>query len=356
MIAINGRFLARKISGVERYATEIVKRMDDLLETPQYQGLKVRIVAPSGTERPDWLRNIAFETCGKRGGYGWEQIDLPRATAGDVLLCLCNLGPLLHRRRILCVHDVNYFIIPQTYSRAFRLVYKTLVPALTRTSARVTTVSNFSRDMLYRYGLVKRSKPIEVIYNGHEHLSGRTSKPIALPDQPYVAMIGSRTYNKNVAIIASIAQRLREAGIAVLSTGKANSAVFDNKTSTQEEDGITYTGYLEDDELTYLLENALCLAFPSFYEGFGIPPLEAMVVGCPAVVSNSSCGEEVCGEAALYADPRDGEAWFRAITSLKDETLRNSLREKGFERCKMFSWEQAAHRYLAMARELGAEG
>lgn len=356
MISVNGRFLTRATSGVERYATETVKQIDRLLGTREFADLSFRIVAPRGTERPAWLKNMGFETCGKRGGYAWEQIELPMATAGDILLCLCNLGPVMHRRRILCVHDVNYFIIPETYSRAFRLVYKTLIPLLTRTSARVTTVSEFSRDMLYRYRLVASDQPVSVIYNGHEHLRELSPQPIALPDTPYVAMIGSRTYNKNVAIIASIADRLRQAGIAVLSTGKANSAVFDSRTSSAQEDGITYTGYLADGELAYLLEHALCLAFPSFYEGFGIPPLEAMVQGCPVVVSDSSCGPEVCGDAALYADPRDGDAWYDAIVSLKDEALRASLRAKGQERCQRFSWETGARQYLALVRDMQKDG
>ena len=116
---------------------------------------------------------------------------------------------------------------------------------------------------------------------------------------------------------------------------------------------VNYLGYVNNAELAELYRKASCFVYPSFYEGFGLPPLEAMACGCPVVVSNVTSLPEVCGEAAYYVDPNDAESIAGGIEKvLRDEDLRQNMIEKGFERAKLFSWEKAAKEHLKIFEEI----
>jgi glycosyltransferase involved in cell wall biosynthesis len=119
-------------------------------------------------------------------------------------------------------------------------------------------------------------------------------------------------------------------------------------------DRIIFTGYINDiNELTNIYQKALIFVFPSVYESFGFPPLEAMACGCPVVVSNVASLPEVCGDAAYYVDPYSVESIAEGIYNvLTDESLRQSLIKKGLERAKLFSWEKAAKEHLKVFEEV----
>lgn len=125
------------------------------------------------------------------------------------------------------------------------------------------------------------------------------------------------------------------------------SAQIFSQLQTVDAPNIHRLGYVTDDDLAWLYTHALCLAFPSLSEGFGIPLVEAMALGCPIVSSDRSCLPEICGDAALLADPRDEAAWitcFRRLTS--QPALREDLRGRGHERVNRFSWRASAKTYL----------
>jgi glycosyltransferase involved in cell wall biosynthesis len=110
---------------------------------------------------------------------------------------------------------------------------------------------------------------------------------------------------------------------------------------------IEFVGYPDDNQLVELYRNAALLSFPSFYEGFGLPPLEAMACGCPVVVSNVASLPEVCGDAAYYVDPYNVESIAEGMYKvLTDEALRQGLIEKGFARARFFSWEKSAKKHI----------
>ncbi|MEW6418732.1 MAG: glycosyltransferase family 1 protein [Nitrospirota bacterium] len=116
---------------------------------------------------------------------------------------------------------------------------------------------------------------------------------------------------------------------------------------------VEYLGYVDTEELTNLYRGASCFAYPSLYEGFGLPPLEAMACGCPVVVSNVASLPEVCGDAACYVDPYNVENIAEGIRKvLTDKTLKLSLIEKGLERAKLFSWEKSAKEYIKVFEEI----
>jgi glycosyltransferase involved in cell wall biosynthesis len=122
---------------------------------------------------------------------------------------------------------------------------------------------------------------------------------------------------------------------------------------SKNRDDIVFTGYLSDEKLVEYYNKASLFVFPSFFEGFGIPPLEAMACGCPCVVSNVASLPEVCGDSAYYVNPYDIEDIARGIeTVLSDEKLREDLIKKGFENIKRFSWEESAKKIVQIIREI----
>ncbi len=117
-------------------------------------------------------------------------------------------------------------------------------------------------------------------------------------------------------------------------------------------DKVIFLGYVPEEDLPHLYSEAAAFVFPSLYEGFGLPPLEAMACGCPVVASNAGSLPEVCGDAVRYVDPYDVESIARGIHEvLTDEVMRQNLRAKGLERAKLFSWERAAKEHLKIFEE-----
>ncbi len=153
--------------------------------------------------------------------------------------------------------------------------------------------------------------------------------------------VGSRTPNKNFTGVARAAALLGELGYKVVAAGGSNSRVFNGVELDNE--SLVLAGYVTDGELRALYEGAACFVFPSLYEGFGLPPLEAMLCGCPVIVSDRASLPEVCGQAALYCnpdDPMDIAAKLRRV--LTSYSLQQELREAGRARAREFSWGRAA--------------
>ena len=240
----------------------------------------------------------------------------------------------------------------------FRALYRALCPALGRRAKAVATVSRFSADQLVSHGVCAREK-ITIIPDGHEHAlrwsprhSERTQGVVR---RDTVMLIGSLAPHKNVDLILGLAGRLADAGLRIAVSGMSDPRVFNAGAPMPTANNIIWLGRLSDNELAAVLTDCLCLAFPSFTEGFGLPPLEAMALGCPVVASDRASLPEICGEAALYAAPNDADAWMRQLVDLRgNERLRAQLVNLGQSRAQRFSWRRSAEFYLElMARSDG---
>lgn len=351
--AVNGRFLSQAMTGVQRYTRNVVSALDESLAAA---GRKAILVAPRGTNAMT-LQAIDTLQGGRLAGHGWEQLELPRLWGGR-LLNLSNTAPAMKGDQIVCIHDANVFTAPESYSRGFRTAYRTLQPLLVRRSARIATVSQASARQLARH-LPLRAADIAVLPNGHEHaLAWDPAKAEQAPgllaargaaERPFVLAFGSQARHKNLALLTTIAPALAELGIDVVIAGGGNG-IFASEQLAQAAN-LTLLGRVSDDDLAFLLERALCLAFPSWTEGFGLPIIEAMARGCPVVSSNCASMPEVCGDAALLASPADPAAWVEHIRTLADsETLRQELSGRGRERLPLFSWRSTAEGYLDLAQ------
>ena len=354
---INGRFLTQPVTGVQRYAREITSALDRLIAEghPGARDLSIEIVCPPGAEQDLQLAKIAVRTVGHGSGYYWEQIELPSAARGGIL-SLCNVGPFGANRHVLCIHDVNTFLSPTSYSWKFRALYRWLLPTLGKAASRVVTVSNFSADQIGRLGIAPPSK-ITVISNGREHALrwvGRHSPSTrAIAGEQTIMVIGSPAPHKNVGMLLGLSKDLAAAGLRLAVVGSLDAKVFAASQVGQVDRSVCWLGRLTDAEIAALLQDCLCLAFPSLTEGFGLPALEAMALGCPVVVSDRASLPEICSNAALYAPPDEPQHWLAHFLELKkDRELRLELGRRGMAAAQRYSWRRSAERYLKLLAEV----
>jgi glycosyltransferase involved in cell wall biosynthesis len=341
-VTVNGRFLTRSATGVDRFAIELLRRW-----LPKYgPANSARVVVPSGAE--DVAVHDGFppvDRFGKLSGHAWEQLELPARCRGQLLLSLCNTGPMLVESQLCVLHDAGAIFNAGAYSFAFRTWYRVLIARLMRKARIVATVSEFSASELRRHFGKGRSS-LEVIYESGEHIlqsepDEAVLKRLGLVGQPYILCVGSQAPHKNFVNMVRAAALLTDMKIKCVAAGGANKRIY--RESGVAASNLIIAGYVSDAELRALYENALCFVFPSLYEGFGLPPLEAMNCGCPVLVSARAALPEVCGEGALYCDPEDPKdiaAQLRTIVG--SERLRAELRERGRLRAASFTWTAAA--------------
>lgn len=361
-IYINARFLTQSITGVQRYACEVVKALDQLIDSEainpkQYQ---FELLAPPQELLHDLgLKHIRLRKVGTLSGHAWEQFDLPRYARQGRLVNLCNTGPLLKRQQVVTIHDAGVFGVPEAYSRAFRTWYKVLFRGLGRRTDKIVTVSNFSKSELTKFAGIPANK-IEVIYEGREHVFNNPPdysiiKNHNLTDSPFILAVSSMSPHKNFGAVVKAIELLGDEEYQFVIAGGTNPKVFRSSANVLP-DSVKLLGYVSDRELRALYEKAACFIYPSLYEGFGLPPLEAMACGCPVIVSGAASLPEVCGEAVLYCDPRNpADIADKIKLIMNDCAMRDGLRLKGLERSGKFSWEACVRQLLAIIGAIGGE-
>ncbi len=264
---------------------------------------------------------------------------------------------------VTVVHDVAFAVYPEFYSRAERAWMPRAIPATMRRAAGVVTVSNFSRDEIQRLYGIPRER-ITVAYNGVDPVftaDGASVTPSVEP--PYVLAIGNLQPRKNLVTLIRayrtfVASR-PETKVRLAVVGQeqfAAEAVLAEAADLTRSGRIVFTGYVPDAELVGLLRSATAFAYPSVYEGFGIPAVEAMACGVPTLVSDVPVMREVVGDAAVRLPPTQPEAWADAIAAVVDDpNRRTELARLGRERAQRFTWEGAAGQVLG-ALERAANG
>jgi glycosyltransferase involved in cell wall biosynthesis len=347
-LVINGRFLGQPLSGVQRYAREVVKAMDRLAaESHQAAAFwDIELHHPPGEVLPDVYQCIRIRRTGKRSGHLWEQLDLPATAKGALLLNLANTAPVLHPAVVATIHDVGVFAHGSAYSASFRLSYRMMFRLLGWKAHQLLTVSSFSAREIGRYCGI-RPEVIALAPNAADHLGNFTDDPsildrLGLEPLRYVLAVGSRNRLKNVSAVVEAVRRLGADRPRLVIVGQKSAAIFQGA-PIADEDFVIPTGAISDSALRSLYHNALCLAFPSFYEGFGIPPLEAMREGCPVIAAATSAIPEVCADAILYCDPSSPDDIAGRIARLStDGDLRERLIGAGRERSTHYSWRATA--------------
>jgi glycosyltransferase involved in cell wall biosynthesis len=352
-VFINGRFLEQRVTGIQRYARETLLCLDESLGRGEGAYARWTILVPRGTPTPR-LRHIGVDVVGHLHGHLWEQLELPWRTRNALLFSFGLTGPLAQRRQIITVHDANVIRAPEAFRWQFRLWYRFLVPRLVARSPCTIAVSRFSaREAEQCYGAAHDC--IRIATEGWQHLDRVDADYdvldcIGVRSVPFALAVSSPTANKNFAAIARALAILGSSAPRCVVAGSAAPGVFGR--SGVVPDSIVSLGYVTDGQLKALYQSATCFIFPSFYEGFGIPPLEAMSCGCPVLASTAPALREVCGDAALYFDPNEPQALAARLREVfGSAALRSRMADAGLKRARLYSWMESARLNLEYIQE-----
>lgn len=345
-IVVNGRFLCQAMTGVQRYALHTLLALDDLLgrEAALRERLHITLAAPAGTTTPT-LAHIDVCCEGGSTGHLWEQLVLPRLARGAYLVNFNYSGPLFKRNQLITVHDATVVAVPEAFGWRYRLVHRAIVAWLKDRVQRVMTISEFSRrELQERMGVQDALVGTE----GWDHLKAVDDDNAAqavlakhgLQPGRYLLAAGSLKPNKNFEVIDRALQLLPKFEMTVAIAGARDRSVFRH---SEPGPNVRLLGYVDDAELAQLYRHAAWFVFPSLYEGFGLPAIEAMGNGCPVIAAKAASIPEVCGNAALYFDPHDAPALAQLLRSAAhDAPLRSRMKQLGLARAAHYGWDANA--------------
>ena len=338
---LNARFLTQPLTGVQRYSLELLNALDGLFQPGQ-----AIAYCPRGPKMKVGWKNIRLKESGWFKGNLWEQLDLPRIIRGTLLFSPANIGSFFKRHQVVTIHDASVYAYPEAYTWAFRWKYKIIYERMARVADQIITVSEFSkRELQHWLNLVPER--ISVTYEGREHIEritadSRVLDRLALGAKPFFIVVGSNSPHKNLKVVLSANALLDQDRYEIVMIGGDFSRVF-HSTHLDLAANIKKTGYLSDEELKALYCNSAGLIFPSLYEGFGLPLVEAMTCNCPVLCSDIPSSREVCGEAALYFDAEQPEDLADKLEMILDNpALAETLKERGAQRSRKFSWLKTA--------------
>ncbi len=331
MFAVNGRFVAHRPTGMQKYAASLLARFQS---APQ-------IISPSSP-----LKGIQ--------GHLWEQSVLPVRVPGGLLWSPCGTGPLAMADQVVTIHDIIPIERPDWFSRSFAALHLWLVPRLVQRVRHVITVSEFTRHRLIeRFGI--RPDRVTAVPNGvGEEYYRRSAEEIvkmrrdlSIPDGEYVLSVCSLEPRKNLLRLLEAWQLVqpRYPATLVVAGAKGASGVFKDAGINNVAPRVHFTGYVPEEQLPTLYSGASCFAYPSLYEGFGLPVLEALACGVPVVTSNTTSLPEVSGPAAQLVDPERIDQIADVILEvLQNPDQARRLGETGQSHARQFSWATCARK------------
>lgn len=339
-IIINGRFLTQEITGVQRVAHEVLYELDKILEEYK-EKIEILVLAPKNTKKFDNLKNIKIKRVGYLKGHFWEQIELPIYIYIEKgrLLNLQGSAPII-KSGIVTIHDISFKANKKFYSKSYSIYYGFLTWILTKTSEKILTVSEFSKKEIMKYYGVSKDK-IEVVYNSWEHIlkikeDFKILKKFNLEKKSFYLAVSSIAPNKNFKYIIELAKLYPEKKFVIV--GKKNIKVF-GKLGVEKLKNLIWCGYVTDRELKALYMSCEGFIYPSFYEGFGLPPLEAIGCGCKKVyISNTSCLPEIYQDSVEYLNPYKPERILERTTGINEHIL------------KKYNWQITAKNILKIIK------
>lgn len=370
-IGINGLLMSGAKTGIGNYMHNLLKALAKVDTTNSYK----IFTAAQGETQDSFASNqqqiaVNLPSTGSWARILWEQTMLPQQMKPhqiDIMHFADYALPVLSKTRpwIISVHDLAYRIYPETFSRGKLWTKLALVkPSLHKAGKIITGSENTKQDIIKFYGISPERIAVTtygVDLDRFYPLSG-TEVQTGLEryglEPGYILFIGTLEPRKNIISVIRAYHHLRNNGckqklVIGGGTGWLYSDIFKLVEELKLVEEIIFTGYLPDEDLALLYNGAGVFVYPSLYEGFGLPPLEAMACGTPVVTSNVSSLPEVVGDAGLMVPPLESKAIAEAIGSvLANQQLADQLREKGIQRAQNFSWEKTARQTLAVYQEV----
>jgi glycosyltransferase involved in cell wall biosynthesis len=334
---INARFLTQKISGVQRFAIELSRRLK-----AKYPNIK--FVSPKGIYHIELAKELEVIEFGILKSHLWEQIELPlflKTKSNPLLINLCSSAPILYKNQIITIHDAIVFLHSEWFSKTFYQWYKFLLPKISQNSIKIITVSSNSRNDLSKFLNIPKEKFV-LIHNAADELFVENS---FINKEKIILSVSSLDPRKNFEnlIKGFLHSKLdKEYQLVIVGAESASFPKHELFDQISTNKNISFTGYLSDSELIEYYQKSTLFVYPSLYEGFGIPPLEAMACGTPVITSNNSSLPEVCGDAAIFVDPKDYTQIGKALFELcQDKEKQNELITKGAQNVSRFSWDKS---------------
>lgn len=280
----------------------------------------------------------------------WEMIFFPP----DILFVPSHALPIFCRAKtVITLHDLGFERFPEAYSFWQRIYLRFVYKWATRHALKIIAISKFTKEELINLYKADPQK-IEVIYLGYDNsifypIDNRKRIDQILEQygikKPYILYVGRLEKKKNVTNLIKALQEI--SSIHLVLVGQPGYGYNKIKNLKLKIKNLIEIGYVSHQDLPYLYSGAECFVYPSLYEGFGLPILEAMACGCPVVASNTSSIQEIGGEAVSYFRPESLDEITKAILKIiKDKEFREMMIQKGFERVKNFSWEKCAKETL----------
>ncbi|SIR63171.1 glycosyltransferase family 4 protein [Williamsia sterculiae] len=338
-VHINGKWLRQPFTGVQRYSDEIAKNLTNA------QGFRFVLHVPKGASAPEWADKATMTTrVAPVSGLLFEQFYLPVVSRGGLLLTFGGTAPLIKRRQLVTFHDATPFRFPATYTKLFVAFYFVAYFILSRTALIVMTVSEFSRGELAE---VLRTSPrrfmvVPCAANGLSEIE--PNKPDLEWRTGSYLVVGTYALHKN---LVGPVRALSDSGRTAVVVGAAADDRVYSSVSATFGPGVTIAKRLTDAELAWLYRNARALVFPSLYEGFGLPVLEAQTMRCPVVASTAASIPEVAGDGALYFEPEAPEDLLKQLDELESsDSVVDGLVDRALGNAARFSWETSAERIV----------
>jgi len=349
MFVVNGRYLTQKATGVHRYAFEICNKLHEM-------GVDFHVAIPQEID-PGYQFNFKTVRYGSLKAHLWEQISLPRylkSIGNPLLISFTSCGPLYYNNQIMTIHDVSHERYPEWFSKNYYRFYHYMMPRIGRKAHAVLTVSEFSKAEIVDTLGIEANK-IHVIHSNVPFHNKPTKEEILnySPDpdaEKYIIAVSSMDPRKNFIRLAEAFNNIEDKSVKLYIIGMRFKAFNTPDLQKLVGENIHLPGYIDDEALQKMYQNAILSIYPSLYEGFGLPPLESMTYGCPAIAADIPALREVSGDAALYVNPYSVNDITNGINLLlEDEQLRQQLRLKGLEQIKKYSWEKSAKQVNELA-------
>lgn len=328
---INTRVLSSPLTGVQRYVLELQAKLKERLE-------------PIAPDKP--MHGML--------GHAWEQLVLPAKLKEGLLFSPSNTGPLLVGKQVVTIHDITPLDHPEWLNPKFAAWYRFLIPRLVHKAQRVIVDSGFTKDRICEVTSVESDKIVIIPLGVDLRFRPKPKDDVnqakeatGISNIEYVLAVATIEPRKNLQRLLeawhNACQKLPKNVWLVVAGAKGQGSIFRDASFNGLPPNVYMAGHVPDEHLPALYSGALFFIYVSLYEGFGLPPLEAMACGTPVLTSNITSLPEVVGDAALTVDPYDVEAIADGIKRLvEDGGLRAELSRRGIASAKMFTWDKTA--------------